>query len=213
MTRGAKKGENRFKDAQTRLVEERLHRIKNIVEPKIKAMCNITYFPNKTKFQKMCAQIFNEDIPKGMKKITQRTIATNQRYWLILGSIYHRYYNEEDSKSLKDMKRNALSKLTANEEIEDLRKTVVNLKIENQALKDCISKLKLNQKSVSCKKHIGHSEDITNLVVIIDYLIKSTADIVVVNRNARTITNMANDINGLIPKKFTNTYFNIIEGK
>ncbi len=62
--KGAKKGENRFKSSQEAKVKARLERVKEVVLPKIMAILDFTHFKNKTKFQEMCAEIFNENLPR-----------------------------------------------------------------------------------------------------------------------------------------------------
>ena len=82
-----KKGKTVFKGAQTAAVEARVSRFQEHVAPKMKTFCDYSYIPNKTTFQKLCMDVFNEDLPVNMKKITHRAIANNAKYWNIVGVI------------------------------------------------------------------------------------------------------------------------------
>lgn len=212
MSRGAEKGENRFKKTQNELLNLRVKRLKNIVAPKMKSMCESVYFPNKTSYQKMSAKVFNENIPLNMKKITHRTIAKNPNYWIILGTIYHTFFDSKNSLSLAQMKIKALNKMEVQEEITETKKQIKNILLENNALKTFIAKsnLKKNQFPESNTQHTN--ETINNLIATIDFLIKASDGVVEVDRNIRVITNLTDDLNGVLSSKISNTYFNILEG-
>jgi hypothetical protein len=212
MSRGAKKGDNRFKQTQIELTNSRIKRLKNVVAPKMKSMCESVYFPNKTSYQKMSANMFNENIPLNMQKITHRTIATNPEYWIILGTIYHTFFDSKNATSLAEMKKKALNKMEAQEDITETKKQIKNILIENNALKTFIAKsnLKQNQFPESNTQHTN--ETINNLIATIDFLIKASDGVVEVDRNIRSITNLTDDLNGVLSSKISNTYFNILEG-
>ena len=63
MPKGAKKGENRFKEAQVAAVEARVSRFEEHVVPRMKTICDHSDIPNKTTFQKLCMDVFNDDLP------------------------------------------------------------------------------------------------------------------------------------------------------
>ncbi|WP_315919945.1 hypothetical protein [Vibrio fluvialis] len=128
MPKGAKKGENRFKASQIAEVESRVRRFEEHVVPKMKAMCDLVHIANKTAFQKICAQVFNENLPVNMKEITHRAIATNTKYWSIVGAVYHFYYDANNSKSLYDLKNEAVITLGNKEKIDKMEQEIRKIK-------------------------------------------------------------------------------------
>ncbi|HIF6108283.1 TPA: hypothetical protein ACX3HW_001907 [Vibrio parahaemolyticus] len=212
MPKGAKKGQNRFKDSQVAVVEARALRFEDHVVPKMKAMCDLAHIPNKTAFQKMCAEVFNENLPVNMKEITHRAIATNPKYWGIVGAVYHSYYNSDCSKSLDALKKEAVKKLGDKEKIENLEQKIKLLIQENEALKTYIAKHKFQDKAPVENTAIDQ-EVINNLIATIDFLVIATEGVVDINKEERSITNLALDINDVLPKSISSTYFDILEGK
>ncbi|MDP2515608.1 hypothetical protein Q8W15_00740 [Photobacterium damselae subsp. piscicida] len=212
MPKGARKGENRFKDSQDASVKTRVLRFEEHVVPKMKAMCDLVHIPNKTAFQKICAEVFNENLPVNMKEITHRAIATNAKYWSIVGIVYYSYYDSDDSKSLNFLKKEAVKKLEDKEKVEKLEQEKKSLAQENLALKAYISKSKLQDKASDENTTINH-EVVNNLIATIDFLITATEGIVDINKEERSITNLALDINSVLSKSISCTYFNILEGK
>lgn len=212
MTKGAKKGENRFKNSQTTTVEARAIRFEEYVVPKVKAICDYTYIPNKTAFQKLCSNIFNENLPINMKEITHRAIATNTKYWSIVGTVYHSYYNSDDSKSLDALKKEATRKLSDKNTLEALEQEQKQLTQENKALKTYIAKSKLQDKTPYENTGVD-LEVVNNLIATIDFLVKATEGVVDINKEGRSITNLALDINGVLSKSISSTYFDIVDGK
>lgn len=212
MPKGALKGENRFKASQITAINGRVQRIKDIVVPKMKALCDSVHFPNKTTYQKMCAEIFNENLPINMRAITHRTLATNSTYWVIVGSVYHKYYDSDDSKSLNSLRKEALQSLNSQEKIEVLEQKNRLLMLENNALKKHISTKKHENKIPIDEKTISPN-DINNLIATIDFLVKATEGIVTIEKEKRTITNLALDVHGVLSKSVSGTYFDILEGK
>ncbi|HIF9209133.1 TPA: hypothetical protein ACX6QM_002374 [Photobacterium damselae] len=212
MPKGARKGENRFKRTQDASIETRVLRFEEHVVPKMKAMCDLVHIPNKTAFQKICADFFNENLPVNMKEITHRTIATNTKYWSIVGVVYYSYYDSDGSKSLNDLKKEAIRKLGDKEKVDKLEQERKSLTQENEALKAYIAKSKLQNKASDEKIAIDH-EIVNNLIATIDFLITATEGIVDINKEERSITNLALDINGVLSKSISCTYFDILEGK
>ncbi|MEZ8147716.1 hypothetical protein [Enterovibrio norvegicus] len=212
MPKGAKKGENRFKGTQDAGVELRIKHFEEYVVPKMKAMCDIVHFPNKTAFQKMCAKTFNESLPVNMKNITHRAIANNPRYWCIVGAVYHSYYRSDDSKPLDILKKDAVIKLGNIERIEGLEREKSSLKQENSALKAFIVKNDIQEKKPAQNTLISH-EVVNDLIAIIDFLVKATEGVVDINKEERSITNLALDINSTLSKSISCTYFDVLEGK
>ncbi|KHT38502.1 hypothetical protein [Vibrio sinaloensis] len=212
MPKGAKKGENRFKGSQVAGVEARALRFEEHVVPKMKAMCDLVHIRNKTAFQKMCAEIFNENLPINMKEITHRAIATNPKYWGIVGAVYHSYYDADGSKPLDALKKEAVRKLGDKEKIENLEQERKLLTQENEALKTYIAKNKLQDKTPTENTAIDH-EMVNNLIATIDFLVMATEGIVDINKEERSITNLALDINSVLSKSISSTYFDILEGK
>lgn len=212
MPKGAKKGENRFKGAQTAAVEARVSRFQEHVAPKMKTFCDYSYIPNKTTFQKLCMDVFNEDLPVNMKKITHRAIANNAKYWNIVGVIYYSHYDSDNAKSLNQIKKEAIVSLNNNEKLEALEQEVKQLRQENKALKTYISKNTFQLADPNENSEPNH-EMINNLIATIDFLIKATEGVVEIDKKERSITNLALDIHGVLSKSISCTYFDIMEGK
>ncbi|EGQ9595579.1 hypothetical protein F3R80_03390 [Vibrio parahaemolyticus] len=212
MSKGALKGDNRFKEFQEDYINHRVQRLREVVAPKMKALCESVHFPHKTAFQKMCAEVFNENLPVNMKRITHRTLATNSAYWVIVGSVYHKYYDSDESKSLKKLRKEAVENLNTKEKIEELEQKNKQLIQENGALKKYIASNKIEYNEHVDETAITHN-DIDNLIATIDFLVKATDGIVFVDKKNRTITNLALDIHGVLSKSISSTYFDILEGK
>jgi len=207
MGKGAKKGENRFEATQKANVKDRLDRISNVVIPRMKTYLDLTHFKNKTQFQKMCATVFNEDLPVNMMPITRRTIA-NFPYWKELGPIFYKHYDNSPQNDLEALKTKALSSYSEIEERESLEQKISNLTLQNEALAKAIGEAKLSPKAAEDNYSVQQlSEDINDLICVIDFLIKASEGIVVVNREERTITNLADDLHGELSSKFSKSYF------
>lgn len=211
MPKGALKGENRFKKSQENNISFRVNRFEKHVVPEMKALCDLSYIPNKTKFQKLCAEVFNKNLPLNEKKITHRTIASNQNYWKIVGAVYYSYYDSDNSIDLETLKKEGLNKLKDKEKISELQSENRRLQKEKEALKHYIAKSKLKHKS-PVESSLMDQESINNLIATIDFLIKATDGVVEVDKKARTIINHADDINGKLNSSISATYFNILEG-
>lgn len=212
MVRGAKKGQNRFKNAQQALIKERESRIKEAVVPKVKTLLDLTYFKSKTKFQELCAEVFNQDLPVNMKKITRKTIGS-EPYWNTLGVLYYSRYTEGNETNLEKLKKSALDSFKASQEKEDKDRQVSMLTAQNEALKKALGEAKLIQRAPSNNdSNESLKDDIDNLICVIDFLIKATDGIVKVDHSNNTITNFADDLNGTLSAKLSKTYFKHIGG-
>ncbi|WP_017109311.1 hypothetical protein [Vibrio tasmaniensis] len=84
--------------------------------------------------------------------------------------------------------------------------------LENNALKKHISTKKHENKIPFDEKNISLT-NINNLIATIDFLVKATEGIVIIEREKRTITNLALDVHGVLSKSVSSTYFDILEGK
>jgi hypothetical protein len=207
MTKGAKKGENRFKTSQEARIQARLQRIQEIVIPKMKSYLDLIHFKNKTKFQEMCAEVFNEDLPVNMKVISRRTIA-NSPYWNELGPIYYLHYGDDQHSDLETIKAKALNSFSDMEKREELEREISNLTIQNEALIKAIGEAKLSSKSIEDSNSLQKlKQDLDDLICVIDFLVKATEGIVVVDKENNTIINMADDLHGKLPSQFAKTYF------
>ncbi|WP_315919946.1 hypothetical protein [Vibrio fluvialis] len=70
-----------------------------------------------------------------------------------------------------------------------------------------------NLKKKHQKNSVVNSDIINNLIATIDFLVAATEGIVEINKEYRSITNHALDINGVLNKRISSTYFDILEGK
>ncbi len=80
------------------------------------------------------------------------------------------------------------------------------------ALKRYIATSKYENKAPVDETDVTY-DDINNLIATIDFLVKATEGIVFVDKEKRTITNLALDIHGVLYKSISCTYFDILEGK
>lgn len=212
MGKGAKKGENRFKASQSANIQARLQRIRGVVIPRMKTYLDLTHFKNKTKFQEMCVTVFNEDLPVNMKQITRRTIA-NSPYWKELGPIFYKHYDNGPQNDLEAIKEKALNSFSEIEKRESLEQEISNLTLQNEALAKAIGEAKLSPKTLGDNGSAQQLKaDINDLICVIDFLIKASEGIVIVNREDRSITNLADDLQGDLSSKFAKTYFKHVVG-
>ena len=113
MSRGAKQGENRFKNSQKKRLESRLNRIREAVIPTVQSYVGKISIPSKAAYCKLCSEIFNSDLPVNEKPIGYRTVEQNIDYWSLVGPIYHRNWAPEGS--LAGSKDRVLGKLAVRE--------------------------------------------------------------------------------------------------
>lgn len=207
MGKGAKKGENRFKNSQEAKIQARLQRIHEIVIPKVKSYLDLIHFKNKTKFQEMCAEIFNEDLPVNMKVISRRTIA-NRPYWNEVGPIYYRHYGDDHHSDLEIIKTKALNSFSEMEKRANLEREISNLTLQNEALIKAVGEAKLSSKNIEGSNSLQElKQDLYDLICVIDFLVKATEGIVVIDREKNIIINMADDLDGKLPSRISKAYF------
>ena len=207
MSKGAKKGENRFKASQKAKIAARVQRIEDVVVPAMKTYLDLVHFNNKTKFQELCANTFNKDLPVNMSGISRRTIA-NAPYWEKLGTIYYSHYEDDGNVSLKDVKNKALTSFSEIKKAEKLEQEIANLTAQNGALIKAIGEAKLSPKLIQNGKGSENLQiDIDHLICVIDFLIKASDGIVEIDKTQKTITNLADDLHGKLSSIFANTYF------
>ena len=216
--RGAKKGENRFAKSQQEKVQFRLKRIQDLVVPTVKTICLNTYFKNVTAFRKACANIYNENLPIENNKISYRTIA-RAPYWNELGIIYYSYFSEDSSK--KSLSITTMScNIEASQVHDSMVKTAKELqcKIEEQnkqiellestLLNSSINPLAHDDKGVSAESQ----EAIANLMATINWLLERTDGFFEINKEAKKIIDLSDDINGILDTNISHTYFALAAG-
>jgi hypothetical protein len=210
--RGAKKGENRFSKTQQERISFRLNRIKSIVIPKMRSICEKTHFKNVTSFRKMCAEVFNSDLPIGEKNITYRTFS-NSPYWEEIGTIFHAFYSDSDNGEVNAM----LMSLMQSEEVDKLKIEITEKDEEIALLSETILNtgsinplaLEDNKGSVADR----NPKEIDNLVAIINWFIEHTKDIITVDSDNRQIRDESDDFNGDMDKRISETFFEYLDGK
>lgn len=211
-TRGAKKGENRFAKSQQAKVSYRIKRIKDFVCPKVRAICENTHFKNVTAFRKVCAEIFNSDLPIEEHEISFRTLG-NSPYWDELGTIYYNFYSDTKKEEVSSMVRS----LEKQEEIDRLKIEIekkdqeINILSEALLQSDNINPLAIENKTTPLPKDT--QESIDNLVATINWLIQRSEDIIEIDRANRSIVDLSEDINGTLDKKISKTFFDYLEHK
>lgn len=131
MPKGAKKGENRFAGSQKKLLDDRYNRIHEVVKPTIQSYVGKITIKGKAAYCKLCAEIFNKDLPVNEKKISYRTIEQNLHYWSLLGPIFHRHWDSKEG--LENSKTKLTGQLAAREN-QRLKNRIDELNQWNEAL-------------------------------------------------------------------------------
>jgi hypothetical protein len=213
MPKGAKKGENRFKSKQDKLLTFRAERLKNNVLPTIKSYVGKISVNGKSAYCKLCAAIFNQDLPVNEKPIGYRTIEQNIKYWELVGPIYHRHW--EPDGDAENTKRNIQSQIHARqnaqlkEQVEDLKEKVLALEA---ALKNHGADLKIESpESVDGESHIKEFElTCIALKTVID---ASDEEFLVDDKNSK-ITCSSDDLEpqeGLVPKAIAKPFIDWLQ--
>lgn len=204
MARGAKKGENRFKGSQQQRKDFRLDRIRNHVIPRLKTLIGRVTFDGKTPFCKVCADIFNEDLPVNEKNMGYRTFEQNPDYWGKVGTLYFQHWATNDE--LKTHKERVVHALTA--------KASGSLRAENKRLKDENEALRaaLRAHGVEERQHelisdsedsYGKSADFDRVCRALEIVIEASDEIFEIHEDERKITSNLYDLgpaDGLVPK-------------
>jgi len=210
--RGAKKGENRFSKSQQGKVSFRTNRIKSVVVPKMRSICEKTHFKNVTSFRKMCAEVFNADLPIGEKNITYRTFR-NSPYWEEVGTIFHAFYSDSDNGEVNTM----IMSLMQSEEVDKLKVAIKDKDEEIALLSEALLNTgSINHVALEDKKGSiadNNPKEIDNLVAMINWFIEHTKDIITVDCDNRQIRDESDDINGDMDKRISETFFEYLDGQ
>jgi len=211
MGRGAKKGSNRFEGFQDEIQGFRVDRLQLNVVPILKTMSSHAKINSINKFTKLCAQLFNTDLPITDKPISYRTIKQNEIYWQVVGDVYYRYFQKEDS--LEGFKNDSLLKL----EIKELNDLLSEKENEIRVLKLMLGKKKSHETPVIIDKSaIDTSIDLDKLCRVISNLIDAFDGVIEVNVDKGAINNLANDFEpeyGILPLDIVKPYINWLKNK
>lgn len=203
MPRGAKKGENRFSDAQTKKQKFRIDRIKTHVIPRLKALAGKVSINGRTPFCKLCADIYNEDLPVNEAPIGYRTLEQNTKYWEILGATYYTYWgtNEEVSAHRKRV-MGALTTIESNK----LKEENKRLNQENDALRAALRAHGAEEAPQSLPSETPDSvrtSDFDRVCCALKIIIDASEEIFELHEDELKITSNLTDLNpddGLVPK-------------
>jgi hypothetical protein len=210
MSRGAKKGENRFSGSQEKRQNFRIERIKSHVIPKLKALAGKVSINGQTPFCKLCASIYNENLPVNEKRVGYRTFEQNTKYWEIVGTTYYTYWGSDDD--ITAHRKRVMDALTAKESS--------RLKEENKRLKQKIDALRaaLKAHGAEDKPRALPSEDHPKTDKTADFdrvcralklVIDSSEDIFDVHEEEMKITCNLYDLEpteGLVPKSLAEPF-------
>lgn len=213
------KKKSNFSASQQKNVDYRLNRIKEVVEPKMRAICENSYFKNVTSFRKVCADIFNESLPVGDKKITYRTIGTAP-YWDALGAVYYSYFSKDNNekKYMVASLTNDIANWDKFDAMEQERKKLL-LQLEEKSneislLENTLLNSNINPLSVNTPKGDGkHQEVIANLMATINWLLERTEDMIIIDKEKSQIIDLSVDQNGTLNPSISNTYFQLSSGE
>lgn len=208
-----------FSASQQEKINYRLNRIKEIVEPKMRAICENSYFKNVTSFRKVCAEVFNDNLPVGDNKITYRTIGTAP-YWDTLGAVYYSYFSKDD-KEKKHMMASLSNDLSNWDKLDamtkereklllllDEKKAEISL-LENTLLNSNVNPLSVNNQNGDEK----HQEVIASLMATINWLLERTDGMIIADRENNQIIDLSVDQNGTLNPSISNTYFQLSSGE
>lgn len=204
MNRGAKIGDNRFKNFQEHFVNKRLARLNNIVIPKLKIISADANIDNISRFSRIVCNLYNEDLPSNEKKLSLRTVTNNPLYWSALSDIYNR--NHSQIKQNNEFKNTAINDISISE-IDELKEQISRLKMENRALKSAFPNFEKNKVSQAQPSH--DLVDIDNLCRLIHAIIEDLDGVFIVDTVEGTIHNQANDHEkhfGILPKDVIKPY-------
>lgn len=203
MPKGAKKGENRFSCAQAERQNFRVKRIKTHVVPRLKALAGKVSINGQTPFCKLCADIYNEDLPVNEKKIGYRTLEQNMKYWEILGSIFNTYWRTNEKISVH--RNRVLGALTAIESN--------GLKAENKRLSQEVDALRAALRTHGAEESphslpsdspkVDKTADFDRVCRALMLVIDSSEEIFEIHEDEMKITCNLTDLNpdeGLVPK-------------
>lgn len=215
-TRGARKGENRFSNSQQKKIAFRLERIKSVVIPKMRSICEKSHFKNVTAFRKMCAEVYNSELPTSVSQITYRTFG-NSPYWEEVGPVYHFYYSSSDNSVIDGM----LMSLSHSDEVYKLTLELKNKEEELAVLSETLLNTgNVNPLAIDNKKGLNaaniSSDEFTridNLAATINWLIERSDDIITIDREKRLIRDESDDYDGELDRNLSSTFFDYLEGK
>jgi len=132
MPKGAKKGENRFKQAQDTKQSERVARIKNEVVPRIKALVGHVTITGVTPYCRLCAKLYAEGLPVNEKPIGYRTFQQNSAYWELVGPLYYKHWDADEQ--LTNLQEKMIGQLAV-KEADRLKEELDHVRKENDALR------------------------------------------------------------------------------
>lgn len=135
MSKGAKKGQNRFAGSQKRHRDYRITRIKDEVIPKLKAFVGKTSFDGVTPYSRFCAELYNDGLPVNEKKIGYRTLVQSTDYWALIGPIFYKHW---DSAGSMESKKDKLVGKLAVQRADQLQAEAERLRKEVEALRSAL---------------------------------------------------------------------------
>lgn len=218
--RGAKKGENRFENSQKSKINYRLQRIRNVVLPKIKAISKNTHFKNVTSFRKLCAELYNSELPIDEKKISYRTLG-NRPYWDELGAIFYSFFNDVKIPIANSM----VTSLKLSDEIDKLKIQLAEKTKELTLMESVLlNSPKINPlsndvltTSASPQAEINTSKDdiqyIDDFAAIINWLIERSDDVIFIDKDSQSIIDLSDDLNGTLDRKISRAFFMYMKGE
>lgn len=135
MSKGAKKGQNRFAGSQKLNRDYRISRIKDEVIPKLKSFVGKASFDGVTPYSRFCAELFNDGLPVNEKKIGYRTLVQSTDYWTLLGPIFFKHW---DAAGNMESKKDKLVGKLAVQRADQLQAETEKLRKEVEALRSAL---------------------------------------------------------------------------
>ncbi|MCQ9186580.1 hypothetical protein KMT30_47600, partial [Streptomyces sp. IBSBF 2953] len=135
MSKGAKKGQNRFAGSQKLNRDYRISRIKDEVIPKLKSFVGKASFDGVTPYSRFCAELYNDGLPVNEKKIGYRTLVQSTDYWTLLGPIFFKHW---DAAGNMEPKKDKLVGKLAVQRADQLQAETEKLRKEVEALRSAL---------------------------------------------------------------------------
>ncbi len=204
MPKGAKPGENRFKSSQLKKIDFRRRRIEEHVLPGLKALIGRVQINGPTPFCKICADLYNRDLPVNENKMGYRTFEQNIEYWKLVGKLFHQHWDNDEN---LESRKNAISDRLTIKENHDLARNLERLQAENDALKATLRVHGANaaeeiHPQLTSKAESNHSFE--SVCLALKIIIEASNGLFLIDESSQKITSTFDDLEpeeGLVPKE------------
>ncbi|MBF8766311.1 hypothetical protein IR009_13885 [Pseudomonas putida] len=201
MSKGAKKGQNRFAGSQQRNRDYRVTRIKDEVIPKLKAFVGKISFDGPTPYSRFCAELYNDGLPVNEKKIGYRTLVQSTDYWALIGPMFYKHW---DATGNMEAKKDKLVGKLAVQRADHLQAEVERLRNEVEALRSALRNHGTSSTVLPDTKHVdqGFMAKFDKTCRALKLVLDASEGMFVIDMQAKKICCTYDDlepIEGLVP--------------